>query len=190
MVPNQRMAFARDAVLAGPGHDLVRVFVVRFAALVLVARPIEAQRAGVEERGNPLPILFLQLGLATAAKHEEVAAEEKVVAKLLHLDLCPVDGFALCIPQGDGAVAHAVLCNARLGLSEDLVVARLGFRFLGAPGGVAEQQGGGAGAGSKECSSIHSYSKHQPTALLKPKILLCAKAQGARGNCALERFGK
>ena len=31
VVPNQRMALAGDAVLAGPGRHLVRVFVVRFA---------------------------------------------------------------------------------------------------------------------------------------------------------------
>ena len=47
----------------------------------------------------------------------------------------------------------------------------LGFTFVGAPGGMAEQQGGGGGPGFEECSSIHGHSKQQAGALLKPKIL-------------------
>jgi hypothetical protein len=115
--------------------------------------------------------LFLELGFAAAAEHEEVAAEKKVVAELLHLDLGPSDCFAFGIPNGDGAVAFAVLFNARLGLREDLLIGRFGFPSCNAPGRLAEQQGGCAGASPKKCPSVHSHSKQQRAALLKLKIL-------------------
>ena len=176
MIPSQGMAFAGDAVLAGPGDDLVRIFIVRFAPLMLIARPVETERAVVEQGGKTLPVLLFELGFAAVAEHEEVASEEKVVAELFHLDLHPRHGFALCVPQGNGAVALAVLFNARLRLGEDLVVGWFGFLLLGAPGGMAEQQGGGGGSRFKECSSIHPDSKQQPGSLLKPK----EKAQPAK----------
>src|ERR1035441_1774234 len=109
MVPNQRMAFAGDAVLAGPGDDLVRICITWFASFALVIRPIETERAVVEQVGKTLPVLLFELGFAAVAEHEEVASEEKVVAELFHLDLHPRHGFALCVPQGNGAVALAVL---------------------------------------------------------------------------------
>jgi hypothetical protein len=96
--------------------------------------------------------LFLQGRLAAAAEHEAVAAEKKVVAELRHLDLSPPDRFAFGIPNGDGAIAFAVLFNARLGLRENLLIGRFGFPPLSAPGRLAEQQGGCAGASLKECS--------------------------------------
>jgi hypothetical protein len=112
------------------------------------------------------------------AKHEEVAAEEKVVVKLLHLNLSARDRFASCIPQSDGNVALAVPFDARPGLSEDFVVGRFGFLVLSAPGGLVEQQGGCAGASLKECSSVHSHSKRQWAALLKLKILFILSDSG------------
>ena len=121
------MAFAGDAMLAGPGDDLVRVFVVGFAVLALVARPVEAQRAVVKQRRETLTVLLLQLGLAAVAEHEEVAAEQKVVAELLHLDLCAPHRLAPRIPHRDNPIALAVPFDARAGLSEDLVVGRFGF---------------------------------------------------------------
>src|ERR1035441_5741352 len=150
MVPNQRMAFAGDAVLAGPGDDLVRICITWFAPLMLIARPVETERAVGEQGGKTLPVLLFELGFAAAAEHEAVASEEEVVAELFHLGLHPRHGFALRIPQSDGAVTLAVLLNARIRLGEDLVVGCFGFLLLGAPGGRAEQQGGGGGSRSEE----------------------------------------
>jgi hypothetical protein len=116
--------------------------------------------------------LLFEFRFAAAAKHEEVAAEEKVVAELLHLDLCASNGFAARIPHDDNPVALTVPLNARPGLGKDFLVGRFGFLFRGAPGGVAEQQGGGGRPGFEECSAIHGDSKQQAGALLKPKILL------------------
>ena len=156
-------------MLAGPGDNLVRILVVRLSPLALIARPIEPERAVVKQRLEPLAVLFLQLGLAAVAEHEEVAAEPKVVAELLDLDLCAPHRLATRIPYRDDSIALAVLFDASAGLSEDVLVGRFGFLFLGAPGGKAEQQGGGAGPGFEECSSIHQDSKQQRRALLKSK---------------------
>ena len=170
VVPNQRMAFAGEAMLAGPGDHRVGVGIKGLAALALVSAPVEAQRAIVKQRLETLTVLLLQLGLAAVAKHKEVAAEPKVVAELLDLNPGTPDRLAPLIPHRDPSVALAVPFDARAGLSEDVLVGWFGFLFSKAPGGMAEQQSGGGGPGFEECSSIHPDSKQQRGTLLKPKV--------------------
>jgi hypothetical protein len=64
-----------------------------------------------------------------------------------------------------------MLFNARPGLRKDVIIGQLGFLHLGAPGRLTEKQNGCAGAGLKECASVHGHSKQQRAVLLKAKVL-------------------
>lgn len=152
-VPDQRMALAPDAVRKAPSQDFVGVLVDRVAALRLVVGPVEAERGVVEQRGEPPTIVLFQCGIAQAAEHEQVAAEQEFMSRLLHVHRDAGNRFAVPAANADHAIALAEFPDALPGICEDVAVLR--DRLCRRPSGVGCQKRGAGCRGLKECASVH-----------------------------------
>jgi hypothetical protein len=103
--------------------------------------------------------LFLEGGFAATAKHEEIAAEEKIMAELLDGDPHARHGMALDIAHGDGATGLAMFFNGGFGLRGDVFIGA--FELLGGSVRATQDSGGSAGAEFEEGASIHGTRKQQ-----------------------------
>src|ERR1041384_5032874 len=116
------MAFAIDAVGAGPLRNSVDVLIVRFATFRFEAGPIKTKGAIVEQGGKALAILFFLVRPAAVIEHEKVTAEPEIMAKLLDSYFGITHRFAFGVSNDDDAATQAMLLDASLGLGQDFLV--------------------------------------------------------------------
>src|SRR5690242_8191025 len=128
------MTFAGYSLFTSPFKNVVGIFVIGLPSEWFIGRPIETERAIIEQRRESLPVRFFLVGIAATREEKQIAAEKKIMALLLNGNFCSRHRFARRVHDAEHCAALAMALDACVGRSQNLRVGRRGRFFFSAPG--------------------------------------------------------